>query len=114
MAVYCATADAFDFFREKNARVLDFSRRLVLSAVLFRVGGLPARSSSSSYSAAAGASSAYFSLCILSHVNTFPAQKQRREKTHQLFPATLTPLASACRNRRADLLRSFRTPMPSM
>ena len=65
MAVYCATADAFDFFREKNARVLDFSRRLVLSAVLFRVGGLPARSSSSSYSAAAGASSAYFSLCIL-------------------------------------------------
>jgi hypothetical protein len=111
MAVYCPTPDAFDFFREKNARVLDFSRRLVLSAVLFRVGGLPARSSSSSYSAA-GSPSAYFSLCILPPRQHSP--KQRREKTHQLFPATLTPLASACRNRRADLLRSLRTPMPSM
>jgi hypothetical protein len=61
---HCPTADALDFFREKNARVRDFSRRFALSAVLLRVGGRPARSSSSSSSAVADPS-AYFSLCIL-------------------------------------------------
>jgi hypothetical protein len=96
-----------DFFREKKALVRDFSR-FRLSLVPCR-DGRPRRSSSST--------SMYFSLCILQCHVSWSLSKMidlTLYVTHQLLPATVTPLASAMRYSFAECFVSFLHPMPSL